>query len=396
MRFAIVALLFAFPVHAAEKKLAVHEWGIFRVHEDEAMANADMRQIWDGLPPFVYGHLRGRVVPQHWGAVEFRDRPIIYFHASEPMPVSVTLDFPGGMPGVWWPGTSEPAVYGNLKQPLVGKVLKWDLHLQKPRADWQPKPMPAVEKGHWFGRLREVKSDEIFSRFGPTGQYVERDRLIYYDGLFPQRKWVKFDVVKDDVTLTNRVAHAVFDVTIVDRRSDDTLRIARIAKLDEGAKVKAEFAAIPSSRFVSEAADTLAKQLTATGLNAGEAQALVDLSKQEFFDTPGLHAFYRIPQDEYDRLLPLAVIPKPDSLVRTGLVFHSHLEGDFAERILELVKQLDAPRFTVRDAARKKLQQIGPAAMVPLLKLKKTDLSTEVWKQVEDLLRQWNAKAAFE
>ena len=47
------------------KGLVVHEWGVFRVNEDADFANADLRAEWDGLPEFVYGHIKGRVVPQH-------------------------------------------------------------------------------------------------------------------------------------------------------------------------------------------------------------------------------------------------------------------------------------------------------------------------------------------
>ena len=75
----------ASAAHGQVKKgLAVHEWGVFRVSEDEDFANAHLRQEWDKLPPFVYGHIKGRVVPQHWGAIEVRLRPIIFFHAAEP------------------------------------------------------------------------------------------------------------------------------------------------------------------------------------------------------------------------------------------------------------------------------------------------------------------------
>jgi hypothetical protein len=83
----------------AIKGLAVHEWGVFEVSEDAEFANAYMRAVWDDLPGFVYGHIKGRAVPQHWGAIELRNRPIIFFHADKPAQVRVKIDFPGGMAG---------------------------------------------------------------------------------------------------------------------------------------------------------------------------------------------------------------------------------------------------------------------------------------------------------
>jgi hypothetical protein len=381
------------------KKLTVHEWGVFRVHEDAEMANADIKALWDGLPEFVYGYIRGRLLPRHWGAVEIRDRPVIFFHAAEPMLLSMKVDFPGGMPGVWWPGTVAPAVFGDQKPPAAAKSLSWDIGLIQAPQGWMPKTAgpPPVPKDHWFERLRQVKSDELFSRFGPGGHYVEREKFVYYDGLFPQAKWVKIGVEKDGISLTNRVKHAVFDVTVVDRRGDAKVRVGRVEKLDAGATSKnIAFTEIDASRFASEASQTLSKQLVAAGLNDDEAASLVDLWKKEMFETPGLHVFYRLPQEEYERLLPMTLAPKPHAVVRVGLVFHGHSEPDLPERVLDLVKQLDSPRYAVRDAAQKKLVQMGPAALVHLQRLNTAAQTTEVQKSIDLLLKKWSAKAAFE
>lgn len=383
---------------AAPKNLVVHEWGVFRVHENEEMANADLRALWDSLPEFVYGHIRGRLVPQHWGAVEIRDRPVLFFHAAKPTQFTLKIDFPGGMPGVWWPATQIPAIFANQKQPPVGKSLQWEVSVTQPHADWfaqNVKQMP-VEKGHWFEKLREVKADEIFVRFGPGGHYVQREKFIYYDGLFPQGKWLKFDVRKDDVRLTNRVQHPVFDVTIVDARGDGKVRLGRVHKFDAGAKdVRMEWVEFESSRFSSEGAEGLKQQLVTQGLFEDEARSLVHLWRREMFETPGLHAYYRLPREVYDRLLPLSISQNAD-ITRVGLIFHSHLEPDLPDRIAELVKQLDSERFAVRDAAKKKLLAYGPSALTHLRKLKTTELSTEVWKQVESLIKMWHAREAFE
>ena len=383
----------------APKKLTVHEWGVFRVHESEEMANADLRALWDNLPEFVYGHIRGRLVPQHWGAVEIRDRPILFFHSPRPAHFTLKIDFPGGMPGVWWPATQVPAIFANLKQPAVSKFLQWEVSVKQPSVEWfvqNVQQLKSVEKGHWFNRLRVVKADDIYVRFGPGAHYVQREKFIYYDGLFPQAKWVQIDVAKENVTLTNRVKHAVFDVTVIDARGEGKVRVGRLSKLDTGAtNAKVEWIEIEASRFASDASERLRQQLVTAGLFDDEAKSLVDLWRKEMFETPGLHAFYRLPREEYDRLLPMTLSQNAD-IVRVGLIFHGHLETDLPERIAELVKQLDSERFNVRDAAKKKLIAYGPSALVHLRKLKKTDLSAEVAKQVEALIKQWHAKEAFE
>jgi hypothetical protein len=383
----------------AVKGLAVHEWGVFEVSEDADFANAHVRAMWDGMPEFVYGHIRGRAVPQHWGAAEIRLRPIIFFHTDKPTMVRAKVDFPGGMAGVWYPATEKPAVYGNQKQPKVGDSLEWNLGVKDIPQGWRPKlPAPlTVPDKHWFARVRQVKSDEIFSRFSPNANDVEREKFIYYDGLFPQGKWLAIKVDDKNVALTSRVKHPVHDVTVVDRRGDQ-VRVGRVAKLDAGATIKdvAFVEAVPS-KFASEAADTLLNQLVAAGLFADEARSLVDLWRKELFETPGLSLFYRLPQSEYDARMPLTITPRPESMARVALIHHAHLEPDFAEQVLELVKQLDSPKFATREAALKKLTAIGPAALVQLQRLReRKDLSAEVRERLDALVKKFSAKDAFE
>src|SRR5579862_7631595 len=65
---AVICAVFAAPsftvAQPTAKGLAVHEWGVFRVSEDLGFANAAVRATWDGLPEFIYGHIKGRIVPQ--------------------------------------------------------------------------------------------------------------------------------------------------------------------------------------------------------------------------------------------------------------------------------------------------------------------------------------------
>lgn len=379
--------------------LAVHEWGVFRVSEDVDFANAALRAEWDDLPAFAYGFIKGRAVPQHWGAFEERNKPIIFFHAQEPIAVRLKIDFPGGMAGVWFPATEKPAVDGFEKQPKTGQSLEWNLGVKQCPKGWTPKrtSAPEVPDKHWLNRTRQVTSDEIFARFSPNPMDVEREKFIYYDGIFPQRRWLKIAVAKDRVSLTSHVKHPVHDITAVDRRGH-TIRISRVAKLDAGETIaQLQFKDIDPKQFAENAAETLVKQLVAAGLFDDEAKALVDTWKARMFETPGLNLFYRLPQSEYDAAMPITIMPKPDAVIRVGLIYHSHLEPDFADRVLELVKQMDAPKFADRDAAMKKLLAIGPAALVQLQRLReRADLSLEVRERIDNLVKRWSAKEAFD
>ena len=45
--------------------------------------------------------------------------------------------------------------------------------------------VPEVDEKHWINRVRQVRSDEIFSLYSPNQADVEREQFIYYDGIFP-------------------------------------------------------------------------------------------------------------------------------------------------------------------------------------------------------------------
>jgi hypothetical protein len=408
---AVFLLLTAAGTTAAAKKriepienlgggpVTVHEWGVFRVNEDVEIANADLRALWDDLPEFAYGHARGRVVPQHWGAFEIRKNPVIFFHAPQPAHIRLRVEFPGGMAGVWFPATRFPAVEGGQPQPEPGSALEWDLAIGQCPPNWRPKlpAPPAAPEKHWVALTRKVKADELFARFGPESADVERERFLYYDGIFPQGKWLKFAVTKDGVSITNRVKHPVYDMTIVDRRDEATVRVGRVAKVGEGETVKdVTFTEVAAADFAAGAGETLVKQLAAAGLNEDEARSLLDMWRKDMFATPGVCAFYRIPQAEYDARMPLTITPRPEKVVRVGLVYHGHLEPDFAERILELVKKLDSPKFAERDAATKKLLAIGPAALAQLQKMRgRNDLSVDVRERMDALIKKWSALASL-
>jgi hypothetical protein len=379
--------------------LVVHEWGVFRVNDDAEFANADLRALWDDLPGFAYGHIKGRLVPQHWGAFEIRKNPVVFFHAPKPMVIRMKIDFPGGMAGVWFPATMIPTVDGLERQPKAGNTLEWFLGIKACPENWRPKNPALQEVGakHWVNHLRRVKADEVFTQFSHNPTDVEREKFVYYDGIFPQGKWLKLVVDKERISLTSRVKHPVFDVTIVDRRGD-AVKVARIAKLAAGETIEnVAFKEAEPSRFVSEAGETLVKQLVGSGLFEDEAQSLLDTWRKDMFETPGLCMFYRMPQAEYDTRLPMRITHETATVTRVGLVYHGHLEPDFAERVLELVKQLDSPRFAQRDAATKKLLAIGPAALVQLQRLRgRKELSVEVRERIDALVKRWSTAEAFE
>ena len=382
-----------------KRGFAVHEWGVFRVNTDAEYANAELRVEWDELPPFVYGHIKGRTVPQSWGAVEIRKRPIVFFHTDKPVIAKVHIDFPGGEAGAWYPATSVPSIIRFDKEPKTGQVLEWNLGIKNPPQGWAPghNGLRDVPDKHWIQRIRQVSSDPIYARFGPRFNDVDFEKFLYYDGIFPQKNWVKIKIEAEKITLKNLCQHTLFDVTIVDRRGEP-LRIAHVPEFKADASLNIDkWTKQEEATVVKESVARLQEQLVAAGLYQDEADSMIDLWRTDFFMTPGLSLFYRLPQKEYDRCLPLTITPKPDSLVRVGLIHQAHLEPEFKDKIIQLIIQLDAKRFAERVEARKQLLRCGPAALAIINTYRKTNkISAEVENQLADLIKKWSSKDAFD
>jgi len=383
------------------KGLVMHEWGVFTVANDVALANADMRAEWDGLPKFVHGQLKGRDFPRTVDNPQLMDvsKPVLFFHCPQEAEVDLKVDFPGGMPAVWWPGTRSSAV--NWPR----RTLDWHLHLKDaPKKDEPAAGQRAVDGGHWMSTLRVVKADDVFAVVGeapddvPRGRaapFYEREKFVYYDGLVPRGKWVEIAVAGDKVSVNNRAKHPVFDLTVVDRRSAH-VRVARLARLDAQAKVPAlEFREADKTDWPAAGVRTLQKQLQDAGLNEDEGRSLIDIWKKELLQADGVTLFCRLPQEEYERLLPLTLTPGAEKLVRVGLVLQPHCEPDLADRVARLVRDLDNDDFQTRERAQKQLGDMGRAGFVHLRRLYQETKAPEVRQRLERLLEKVDAERAL-
>lgn len=149
---------------------------------------------------------------------------------------------------------------------------------------------------------------------------------------------------------------------------------------------------LQGAKWPADGVKTLIGQLKDAGLFEDEAASLVTLWTRDLFESEGVTLFYRLPQEEYERLLPLTLKPRPETLVRVGLVQHPYCEPGLAERVAKLVKELDNDEFARREAAQKSLETMGRAAYVHLLKLRDTIKAPEPKRRIEELLEKYDVE----
>ncbi len=400
----VVALVWANDDKKPEapvKDFVVHEWGVWRVHHDVELANADMRATWDELPPFVYGQTMSRDFPRHWDEPKVVKKPVIFFHAPKAMEADVRVDFASGVPAVWWPATQTPAYQGedfrgrSVAPERPVKYLEWKLHLKQ--SLWNNRQLPElkpVAKTHWMNVLRGVKCDDVYAPVGQRNFGLEREKFVYYDGLLPRGDAVSVTVAKERVSLKNQAKFAVLDVWIIDNR-DAKPRLGRLPLLDAESAKDVDLTAAKDEHWAEDAGKALTAQLHDAGLNEDEAAALTTIWAAEFFHSAGVTLLYRLPQEEYDRLLPLTIKPRPEKVVRVGLVQQVLVQPEMAARIARLVRQLDDDEFAKREAAQQELTKMGRAAFGELRRLKATTTAPEAKRRLEELLEKLDAQRAI-
>ncbi|HEV3237048.1 MAG TPA: hypothetical protein VGZ25_08675 [Gemmataceae bacterium] len=383
---------------SVQKGLVVHEWGVFSAHDDLEMANAEMKAEWDSLPKFIYGQMAGRKLPDFYGNYVVR-KPVVFFHAPETIAMEMRVDFPQGMPVVWWPRTSRPTLTRGARDPDAKPgepfhYLRWDFFVKQNAADVK---MLTVPKDHWVSALRNVEADEVLCnsernlngrlRPGRYREQAEREKFIYYDGVIPNPAAIDLTALMDKEMARSRVKFPLFDLTVVDRRSRDHVRIGRIDKLDALAKERPlRWTEQKAADWQDDAAKALVGQLKKADLFEDEANALVEIWKKDLFQAEGLTCFYRIPQEEYDRLLPVTLKPRPEKLVRIGLVHQRITDPSIAEKVAQLVKRMDDDSFPVREKAQEDLERMGRKAYSALKRLQKSPQSAEVKRRLDAVL----------
>ena len=389
----------------AQNGLAVHEWGVFRLHDSVDFANADMKQEWNGLPRFVYGQVPGRDLPQQQSNIMVL-KPVIYLHSSQACSIDLRVDFPGGMPTVWWPRTTTPAVNDGVvtegaKKGEPFRFLQWNFQIIK-TAPVKESLRPVSDK-HWMNRLRAVKADTVSMQNPPStrdnglqAEGFEQEKFIYYDGMPAKFRGIEMRVTKDKITVANPGSFDAFDVTIVDRRQKDDFRVARLSKLDHGTKDRPiEFVEAKANGWPDKEAKVLLEQLKDAGLFEDEAQSLVDVWKQEFFQAEGLTLFYRIPQEQYERILPLTMKPKPEKLIRVGLVHRPYYDPALAEKVAGLVNDLNDDDYQKREQAQESLVQLGRSAYAHLKFHRNKTTAPENKRRLDQILEKYDATEAM-
>lgn len=319
---------------ATSSDLVVHEWGTFLgMNGSDGTALEGMYHEEHALPAFV--HARGRDQLRIPFVFLKGETPVIYFYTQKPQSVQIGVGFPKGIWTQWYPQARRvmPALDaqaqsdGSLKDGRIcwaADIIPADLveHRLKCKSGEIPR-VPTTSSDALWNYAREVDAAFVKTFDGARDPAVaEYERFLFYRGLGDARLPLQLSsarggtlTVDKDQSLGEGIRH-VYVIRIENGRGVYRYRPG----LRQGWSVSGVIPGMEQSQslgeFTKSIADDLAARLTASGLFAKEARAMVNTWASSYFQTDGVRVLFVLPQSWTDAFIPMTVIPKPKEVVR--------------------------------------------------------------------------------
>lgn len=336
---------------ATASAYTLHEWGTFTtVAGSDGVLLEGLEREEAPLPAFTYSHFglengnppRGlpEIARRHGAVPAFAmhkglgrplagvtvkmETPVIYFHADRAFDVEVEVGFPGGTISQWFPDRSGGETLPVPPAPAT--IADWTLDFSRPRRGsiaWRARVLSPAESRaailfkpgeslHWM-RPRVPEANALRT---PNG---ETEGFLFYRGVGAFEPGLTTTVDADDTLhLANRSGGAIPFALVFEKNATGIRWTVLRDGLAEGAR-----RAIPASGFTGTAtgfAEPLYREmvagLSATGLLASEATAMVETWWDSYFAAEGLRVFWVLPAARTDAILPLSVRPRPEKTVR--------------------------------------------------------------------------------
>jgi hypothetical protein len=377
----------------------VHEWGTNTVvvGSDGSMQTG-LEHEEEGLPAFVYDRVSGAKLAEHERVMSFDcasklETPITYFYSDTPRTVDVRAQFPSGVFTQWYPAVEafqpllarpcpssdsigDPALdpafpfvleecrrtHGRMDQ----GVLDWgSVEILARDAEVTGELPPASLDEYTWSYARAVAANPLRTAGAPGQvQAAELERFLFYRGLGNAELPVSVraaDAAR--LRLENRDADmAVGAVFVLNVGADRGSFTAHFSGIPAGQTLEAEAPSLDQALsldgYTEELASTMKQALEASGLYRDEAESMVNTWRRQWFKTPGVRVLYLLPQSWTDRMIPLTIAPRPDTLVRTVVIRVEVLTADIESTDLARVRELGAGE-SERSAAEQHFLSLG-------------------------------------
>lgn len=326
-RVAVLGLMACCAAQAgAAAPLVVHEWGTFTSFQDaDGKTIAGINVDDEPVPAFVHrlGNLpvfQTTSLPATWSqgapschpAVTLRlETPVLYFYPPAdwtPTAFDVRATFNGGWLTEFYPAASADAGQfpGELGADTRGSLHWQSLQLDAGAGSW----MPQTSAGVWLAP-RNVKAALVTD---PRSR--EAEKYLFYRGVGHLDAPLVVRERDGGWQVTLRESSALADlprVWIVEVFPDGRVRHQSAAVRGRSLHLQAFAKGTASGKTSLPALQReLAEALTAQGLFADEAAAMLATWKLSYFESAGLRVFFLLPQSWTDAQLPLSLSTPAD------------------------------------------------------------------------------------
>lgn len=269
------------PLTPVKVDFEIHEWGVM------VGCSADTSYFLTSRPEMVYEV----------------DIPVIYIHSKEETTFTALVTFSSGKPTDTYP---EAEVDSNI-------ILWEDVDIFTGSDSIEPQATDEY-----------VPLEDIIPILNDVdANFLEYDsqitRFLFYEGNVPFENQVEvtYDFDARQATLKNNNAYPVFNVMVVAYSEPDSFSppyVGKVQRLYPGTQVTIEFS--------QQVQVDLTGDLVCQGFIRKEAEAFDILWRGPFLYptlTTGVRAnlIYRLPQNEYDKLITLDIDPRPDRIIRS-------------------------------------------------------------------------------
>ena len=296
------------PFH---EKFVVHEWGVQVLgHAHQSPLLSPPGELIAGLPKFV-----GRGQPLRYQLFGW-DKPVIHLYGPEGTEVSVKVQTPLGLPLAYYPipNLESGKTWGSSAKVMSSGWLRYDFDMQ-----WSgklrraaPTNLPDVLADHWWHTAREIPSAYFQTAKGS-------ERFLFYEATAAQAPVITATIDQRAITLKNDYKE-VFGPVVILANDGTGLRGVTKKWIPPGHPVHC-----PESELrpwtEAEALEAFRRQWIALGMSTAEATAIVSIWKTDLVNRLGVLVVSPMPREIYDRMFPITISPRPDELVRAGLVF---------------------------------------------------------------------------
>lgn len=349
---------------------AVHEWGTFT-----SVQGSDGESLrWNpfetaDLPGFVFDRHRpsGGLSQKQAAAFQMLDlksstawlqrmeTPVIYFHSREELTVDVEVEFPNGLLTEWFPQVTSfgPVAGAPLLLPDTSKShLRWDDikvlagNLSQDKANLGCLPIEAGQSHYYPARQTSANLIES-TRPLATEPRLQRDRFLFYRGVGSFVSPLRVSMPgNDQVEVRNLGEHPLGPLFVV-RHEGNQLTVKSIHSLAAGdqLRVSLPFSTTPDEDQIASRFEQLEHEirtsLTAAGLHADEAAAMLATWRTDWLHDQGVRVLYLLPRPWTDSVLPLRIHPAPTSLVRVMVGRADIFAPKLEEKVASLVREYD-------------------------------------------------------